>query len=32
MGVNGVIGIVLIVAGIASIIIKEVEKNKKKKL
>lgn len=32
MGVNGVIGIVLMVAGIVSIIIKEVEKNKKKKL
>ena len=32
MGINGVIGIVLMVAGITSIIIKEVEKNKKKKL
>lgn len=32
MGVNSDIGIVLIVAAITSVIIKEVEKNKKKKL
>jgi hypothetical protein len=30
MGINGVIGVVLIIAGITSIIIKKLEKKKKK--